>query len=215
MLKAILFDRDGVLLNSEAINIKSSAVAFAEQGINITDDDKQHIIAVHPDDYADYFLSKYNFDFKKFRQRKLEIFNEDFKNIDTKIFFQNTIDLVKKLKQQNFLLGLTTSSEKENTYKLLTKMGLENIFDTIITFDDCQKRKPNPDPYLITAKKLKVDPSECLVIEDSNIGIQAAKNANIKYVAIPNQYTINQDFSMADYVVKTAGEVEKIILSLI
>ena len=75
------------------------------------------------------------------------------------------------------------------------------MFTELVTFEDYTFRKTNPEPYLVTAKKLNVKPQDCLVFEDSNVGVEAAKKAEMKCIALPNEYTKKQDFSKADKII--------------
>ena len=81
------------------------------------------------------------------------------------------------------------------------------MFDALVTKEMCSKRKPDPQPYLITAEELHVLPDECVVIEDSWVGLIAAKAAGMKCIVIPNNYTKDNDFSSADLIVKSAKEI--------
>ena len=208
-MKAVIFDRDGVILDSESTNVNSAVKAFKELGITIKEEEKDWIVGRHPDDYKKFFLKKYNFSYEDFKRIQEKFYYE---LLDSTPLFEKTISLIKKLHNNNIPLALTTSSGKKSTLQVLQKADLENIFDVIVTFEDYEKRKPDPESYLITAKKLNLSPEECIVIEDSSVGLEAAKNAGMRCIALPNKYTKNQDFSKADLVV---GPQEKISWKLI
>jgi beta-phosphoglucomutase-like phosphatase (HAD superfamily) len=108
-------------------------------------------------------------------------------------------------------LAVTTSAGREGTLLILSKAGIDKMFDVIITRDDCEKLKPDPEPYIVTAKKLQIEPKFCVAIEDTSLGVESAKGAGMLCIAIPNEFTRDQDFSMADVVVKSANEVEDIL----
>lgn len=101
---------------------------------------------------------------------------------------------------------------KDGTLLILSKAGIDQLFDVIITREDCTNLKPHPEPYLLTAEKLGIEPKHCVVIEDTALGVESAKKAGMRSIAIPNEYTQDQDFSMADVVVKSAKEVESILI---
>jgi HAD superfamily hydrolase (TIGR01509 family) len=153
-------------LDSESANADSAIYAFSDLGILISEEDIKYIIGRHPEDYIKYFLEKYNFSYKDFRVRQSKKYHEI---IELVPFFQNIIDLVKEIHSKNILVALTTSSSKENTFEMLEKMRLGGIFDVVVTREDCTYKKPNPEPYIITANKLNVDPQDCLVFEDTNV----------------------------------------------
>ena len=203
-MKAVIFDRDGIIINSESINIDAVERAFQKYGIQISEDDKRFIIGKHPNDYGNYFLNKYDYPVKELFKIQKKFYYE---MIESAPVFEETIKLIKRLKEQNISLALTTSSDRESTLNILKKNNLDNIFDVIVTFDECSKRKPEPEPYQITARKLDIDPNECIVIEDSSIGVESAKYAGMKCIAIPNEFTRIQDFSKADLIVNSASEI--------
>ncbi len=199
-IKAVIFDRDGVIVDSEPINLDSAIKAFKQQGIEITDQEKKIIIGTHPVDYQKVFEQKYDgFDFIKYRQYKVEIYLHGLRKAE---LFQETLDLIKELEQKNITMALVTSSLRDSTLEVVKRAGLDNIFQTIITFEDCDERKPAPDCYLLAAERLNINPQECLVFEDSGVGVQAAKKAGMTCYATPNPITADQDFSLADKIIK-------------
>ncbi|MGV8168507.1 MAG: HAD family hydrolase [Candidatus Nanoarchaeia archaeon] len=207
MFKAVIFDRDGILLNSEEIHINSTFYALKKFGVKPDNSDKELIIGRHPSEYVSDFMSKYSS--HNISQDDFRKFQKDFyyKHIDNAPLFNEAINLVKILHSEKIPLGLTTSSSKDNTIKFLDRTNLNTYFSGIVTHEDCKRGKPFPDPYLTTANKLNINPQDCIAIEDTAIGIDAAKNAGMKCIAIPNDYTKNQDFSRADMVVTSAKDI--------
>ena len=110
---------------------------------------------------------------------------------------------------------MTTSSDRKSTVHLLDKAGLTTVFDVIVTFEDYGKRKPHPESYVLTAQKLNVNPEDCIAIEDSSVGVEAAKRAGMKCIAIPHGHTQKQDFRQADLVVDSADKITITILNTI
>nr|MBD3359342.1 HAD-IA family hydrolase [Candidatus Buchananbacteria bacterium] len=207
--KAIIFDRDGVIIDTEPINLDSAIKAFSQQGIELTEKEKDLIIGTHPVDYQEYFKQKYpDFDFAQYRQIKRELYLQ---GIETAPLFNEIIDLIKKLSQQNITLGLVTSSARPSTDKIIQRAGLQNVFQAIVSFEDCEQRKPAPDCYLKAAAKLNLEPKDCLVIEDTSIGLQAAKKAGMTCYVIPTKTTQDQDFSQADRILQSGKELKNLI----
>ncbi|MDP2974118.1 MAG: HAD-IA family hydrolase, partial [Candidatus Diapherotrites archaeon] len=85
-------------------------------------------------------------------------------------------------------------------------------FDAIIGAEDCSKSKPHPEPYLKAIKKLGVKPENALALEDSSRGVESAKAAGCKCIAMPNHFTLDEDFSKADLIVKSLAEIDEKIL---
>lgn len=92
----------------------------------------------------------------------------------------------------NYKIGLATSNKRKNVNHLFDKFGLTNYFEKVITRDDVKHEKPNPEPYLKMARMLGVNPENCLVVEDTPVGVLAAKRAKMMTCAVehstPQQY---------------------------
>ncbi len=117
------------------------------------------------------------------------------------------INLLNILKKANKKIAIASSSEREYIEYVLDKLNIKDFFEIIISGYDVKKSKPEPDIFLKASEILKIDPKECLVIEDSMNGILAAKRAGMKCIAIPNSITKNQDFSLADKVLNSFNEI--------
>ncbi|MBD3362330.1 HAD-IA family hydrolase [Candidatus Dojkabacteria bacterium] len=204
-MKAVIFDRDGVIVNSEPVNVMSAFRAFNKLGIELAEEDKAYIVGRHPIDYRYDLEKKYQFSYDKFRKMQRKLYYELF---DSAELFLETIHLIKQLKKLGIPLGLTTSSGLESTNLVLKRGELEGIFDVVVTHEDYEKRKPHPEPYQETAKKLDVNTAECIVIEDSEVGLQSAKAAGMKCIILRNQYTTGQDFSSADSIFSSAKDIK-------
>jgi len=205
MIKAVIFDRDGVIVNSESANIGAAAKALEKQGIKITKEEEKWIIGRHQDDYILPFEKKYQFSREQFLKNQREYYIELVHSVPV---FREAVDFIHLLYGKNIPLALCTSSEAGVTLDLLKRINLDGYFSVIVTKDDCKKTKPDPESYLLTAKWLGLKPEECLVIEDTNIGLEAAKRAGMKCIVIYNEYTKDQDFSKADMVVNSAKDID-------
>ena len=208
MTKVIIFDRDGDIIDSESINNATAVQAFEKVGIKISKEEHDIVTGRHPVDYIKYFEKQYSFSVADFLKYQKETYYKLFSSVK---LIDSTISLIKELKAKGYKLALTTSSHLDSTKIVLKKANIEKAFEVIVTFDDCNKRKPDPEPYLITAKKLDIKPSDCLVVEDSKAGLESAKSAGMKCVIILNEYTKEVDFSQADFVVSDAEEIKNLV----
>jgi len=203
-MKAVIFDRDGVILDSEWININSAIKAFKGVGIEIKKEEKEWIIGRHPEDYKELFFERYDFSYEKFREIQRETYYELLKSAP---LFDKTVSLIKELHRRKIPFALTTSSGLKSTLQVLEKADLVHAFSVIVTNEDYDNKKPHPEPYEVTAKKLNLHPKDCVAIEDSSVGIESAKSAGMKCIAIANETTKNQDLSKADLIVDSAEEI--------
>ncbi len=199
MIKAFLFDRDGVLIDSENIHYESVSQALQQLGFEVAKKELSFINARHPEDYKEEFLEKFNVNWSDYRNLQRKKYYELAENGSA---IDKIINLAKQAKEKGYKISLTTMAGKESTQKILKFINLENFFDVIITRDDCLKAKPNPESYLKTAQKLNLKPEECIVFEDSKAGLDSAKNAGMKCVIIKSNNTIQENYSNADLVLK-------------
>ncbi len=204
--KAVVFDRDGIIIDSEILVINSAKKAFKQLGFDMPDADASQIIGRSSFVYTEYFLTKWDFDPEVFREKMKENF---YNELDTVQIFDETIKLIKRLYKRKVALAVTTSAGREGTLLILRNIGIEHMFNEIVTREDCVKLKPDPEPYVLTTKKLGISPEYCVAIEDTSLGIESAKKAGLKSIAIPTNSSKDQDFANADFVVKSANEIEE------
>jgi len=127
--------------------------------------------------------------------------------------FPGIIELIKKL-HKKYILALTSSSTFDEVQVVVDQLGIKDLFKVIVTSKDVLQGKPDPEPYLLTADKLNVACKSCLVIEDSENGIQSAKKAGMKCVAItntenPNKLT-NADRIIDNYSLLTDAYIQNV-----
>lgn len=206
--KAVIFDRDGVIINTDGLILESIRESLKTFGFKLKDEDIPHIIGRSFKVYKTYFEQKWKIDIDEYRKIQNEYY---YSNLDKAKYFEETIDLIKTLFNKNTLMAVTTSAGREGTILLLDKVGITNMFKVIVTNEDCENLKPDPEPYITTAKKLGIEPKYCVAIEDTALGVESAKGAGMMCIAIPNEYTTHQDFSLADVVVNSAKEVEEFL----
>ena len=114
---------------------------------------------------------------------------------------------LERFKAAGLKLAAASSGAKTYTSLVLDKFEIRNYFESVVTGDDVTIGKPHPEAYIIAAKKLGLDPNQCLVLEDATKGIQSAKAAGCKCIAVKNSNIPTQDFSLADLVVPSLSAV--------
>ena len=183
LLKALLFDLDGTLVETESINAKSYANALNEFGVNVEANDILNTIRGR---HWSYFLPVLterkiaNDVLAKIAARKQQIYSSLIEDVCVNKLL---IELINS-SASSYKIGLVTTASKVAVDLLLPKLGLIKEFDCIITGNDVEQRKPHPDAYFKTANLLNVLPEECLVFEDSEVGIQSALTFGAKVLQV-------------------------------
>lgn len=194
--KIILFDLDGVILDTESLYLKLMLEYNEKMNLPITRDYYiTNLLGKTKDNITYYLQRKFKNNFNadiywdgimKYREEYLEQNDIKLKN--------DFLRLKNYLKKNNYLFGIVTSNSIELVKKLLIKVGLNiNEFEVIVTREDVEKPKPAPDLYLKAIKHFDVDKDYIIAIEDSNIGIQSALSAGINVINLEDIDIIDKD----------------------
>lgn len=191
--EAIIFDMDGTIIDSEKLSKLSFKKVADIYNITIDDDFIFSIIGKTMDAAKEMYINKYgDHNYTKIFDTRRKIYNEIMttQGLDTKGDLNLVFDT---LVSKGYKLALCTSAPKLSTEKKLKIIGQENRFNVIITGDDVINGKPHPSPYLKVAELLNLDPSKCLVIEDSPNGIISANKAGMQVINIEDEISIEQE----------------------
>jgi len=208
MIRAVIFDMDGVLINSEPLWKIAEKEVFSSMGVNVTDELVHITSALTAQEVCAFWYERYPWQGKTFDQveddvvaRVIELIGEN----DTKI--PGVIEILDFCKSKGLKIGLASNSSHDLIEVVLEKVGIKHYFDFISSAQDVERGKPDPAVYLYAAMKLGVDPKECLVFEDSIIGVTAAKNAGMFVIAIPVQEDFEKkEFEIADVKISNLAE---------
>ncbi|MEW6557331.1 MAG: HAD family phosphatase [Elusimicrobiota bacterium] len=205
--KAVLFDFDGVIGKTMEDNYKAWNYAFSKYGIEIDKTEYFLLEGMSVEKIAEHFLRQ--------NSKNLNLVSKIVK-LKEKSYIQNNKfslypgvkHLIPKLKKNGYLLGLVSGGIFERIKKSLKKFL--KFFDVVITGDKIKKCKPNPIPYLTAVKKLKVEPSRCLVVENAPLGIESAKRAGIYCIAVCS--TLNKKYlKKADKIINNLVELKYVL----
>jgi beta-phosphoglucomutase family hydrolase len=209
MLKAVIFDLDGVIIDSEPFHLVVNEKIFANLGINLSEDEYQSFIGTTHQDMWSTIKKKYGL-----LQSVPELVNMQvsgninyIKNekIDA---IEGVTGLLSRLKKANIKIGIASSSPTEVIELVIKKLGISDYFSVVVGGEKIEKGKPSPDIFLKAAKVLNTKPENCVVIEDSENGVKAAKAAGMKCVGFRNPNSGNQDLKKADLIVDTYNSLE-------
>ena len=186
MLKAIIFDLDGTLVDSLPYHHESWRIFFKNNNIEENDFNEIYrnykgggtlelMSSVFGDTYTKDELEKMSDD-------KEVIFRDIYRS---KIFpINGLIQFLDNLKKNNILLSIGSNAIRKNVLMTIEELSITNYFSSIICGDEVSKGKPDPEMYIKTLSNLKVNKNECIIFEDSIEGVTAAKNANIKAIGV-------------------------------
>lgn len=208
MYKYFLFDFDGVIADTEGSNNQYLAKTMKAFGIDMTEEDKTMLIGRNNRKHIEYMFerSKISYDREKFLEaRKLAGNSYQDGNIRP---YPGVKEFIIGLRSKGIRTALVTSTSAYLILSALNTMGMTTLFDVIICGDMVDESKPEPKIYLKAMDYLGADPRECIVIEDSPIGITAGKRAGARVIGLKLS-EIDQDTSEADVIVYSYDELSK------
>lgn len=179
-IKAVIFDMDGVISDTEPFKFDAYKLVFKEEfGITIEEDTER--IGKHESAVMELYLHKYGLkaDISDLVQKKRRTYYRLLEHSPDVKLFKGVMKLLSFLEKEGFILGLATSSDIRSADIILNRFGLSKFFNSVVTQEDVECKKPDPDMYLKSARELVISPIECMVFEDSPTGIEAAKRAGM------------------------------------
>ena len=215
-MKAVIFDMDGVIIDSEPIHFEVDMQTMREFGVNISKDELNKYVGTTNEYMLNDLINKYKIQksIKEILEYKMELTIRRIK--ETKINAISGIpELLISLKHNNIKTAIGSSSPKELIITVIEKFQLGKYFDCIVSGDKVKEGKPKPDIYLEVSKRIGVNPEECIVIEDSRNGVLAAKNAGMKCFGFRNVNSGNQDLSKADIIVDSIRNIDIEIIKVL
>ncbi|MFH1500817.1 MAG: HAD family phosphatase [archaeon] len=209
MAKAVIFDMDGVLIDSTKYIWKSFNQLLSKYNVQIPDDKVKKYLGRSLRDKIELWKKDYNIkekiDPQEFSKSafvlELKLMKKEVKPN------QHLQNLIKKLKQNKIKVAVATSNYIPRASHILELIQVKDKMDTITTLEEIQHHKPHPEIFLKTAEKLEVKPEECIVIEDAVNGIEAAKKANMKAIALLTKFHTREEFEKADLIINSLSEL--------
>jgi HAD superfamily hydrolase (TIGR01509 family) len=203
--RAVVFDMDGLLLDTELLWHRAETDLFARHGAEFSWEDKMAVIGSSFGFTADYFADRLGLP----RERGPALVDEMVELMHGHLRRQvqgrpGAVELVERLRGRT-RLGLASNSPRDLVDTALATARISDAFDAIVTSDDVEHSKPAPDLYLLACQRLGVEPADALALEDSPSGIAAAKAAGLTCIAVP-QFA-ETDVSAADRVIDSLEDL--------
>ncbi|TCP97654.1 HAD superfamily hydrolase (TIGR01509 family)/HAD superfamily hydrolase (TIGR01549 family) [Cricetibacter osteomyelitidis] len=219
MLQAIIFDMDGVIVDTEYVEFalqKDFIRGIQEHNNPITHKEYSEVAGKSLKDIPEIIkrLSGSSLPLDEIRARYQVFFHNIFDNIDYQTIFRKDIkQIIQYAKANNIKIAVASSSAFEHIRNILTACGIFDEFDYIVSGEQFAQSKPHPEIYLHTLETLGVSAENAVAVEDSYYGIIAAKKANINVIAY-EETRMDIDQSLADYKGKDMLEILAIIKTL-
>lgn len=213
-IKAILFDMDGLMVDTESLSTEAFINSAKAQGYNMTKEETLKVLGFTKANiyqfWIDYFQGT-NVDGKK-------LVDDHYEYIENVLYtvgpekMPYVEELLKYLKENNYKIAVASSSDTADIKNNLEKTKLEKYIDEIASGAEVENGKPAPDVFLLAAERLDVDPKDCLILEDSKAGIKAGKASGAMVFMVPDMFTVDKECEdTADRILTNLGEVIEIL----
>ncbi|MBS3067321.1 HAD family phosphatase [Candidatus Micrarchaeota archaeon] len=209
--RAIIFDMDGVLVDSQPLHFAAEKKAIAHFGSAITNKELKKYLGWTEDAFWEEIIKKHRLranvgEIKKFERPLYEAL------LKKKLMASNNLQrFLNKLRKKRFKLAVASSSPIRWIDMVLAGLKIKNYFDVTVSGEEVRKSKPFPDIFIETAKRLGIRPKLCIVVEDAPAGIKAANAANMFSIALKTRINRRMGFSDARAIIKNLAGLYKII----
>ncbi len=209
-IKAIIFDMDGVIIDSEPLYYQIQKGFFKDLGFTVSKEEYDTFIGAGMQLMWEKLHSKHNL---PYTVEQLIIMNNDliyttFNNSDSLRATEGFNSFLTSIKEMGIKTAVASSTSKKIINVILTRLKVIHKFDVIISSEEVLQGKPEPDIFLKAANKLNLKPANCVVIEDSNNGVKASGKAGMKCIGFSNMNSGNQDLSSANIVVNSFADID-------
>lgn len=213
MSKAVIFDMDGTLFDSEKLVIKCWEIVAKKYNIANIKDVCMKCLGLNAKVTTGIFLDFYGQDFPygEYKKEMSDLFHK--KAAEGELLLKpGVVELLDDLKQEGYLLAVASSTREEVVLKELAMTGILDYFHQVVGGNRVERSKPEPDIFLLAAANLGVEAKECIVIEDSYNGIRAAHRAGMRPIMVPDLVPADQEMStLSEIVLPSLHEVKEYI----
>lgn len=210
MIKAVIFDMDGLLIDSEPLWRESEIIVFGKVGLRLDHHLCLQTMGLRVDAVVDYWYARQPWENVSNKEIEDSIIDEVVERILHRATPKEGVDsAINFVQSKRARVALASSSSYRIIRAVLDKFDLNEKFEVISSAEDEEYGKPHPGVYLTTARQLQVKPAECLAIEDSFNGVKAAKEAGMRCIAVPDEIARGDSrFDLADVVLNSLSEID-------
>ena len=208
--EAVIFDMDGVIIDSEPLYFQIQEELFNDLGFTVSKSEYDTFIGAGMKLMWERLCSKHNI---QFTVAELIIMNNEviynsFNNSDSLQTIDGFISFLTLIKTMGMKTAVASSTSKKIINVILSKLGIIDEFDIIVSSEEVLKSKPEPDIFIEAKKRLNIDPGKCIVIEDSTNGVIAAVKAGMKCIGFSNKNSGDQDLTLANAIVENFTNID-------
>ncbi len=206
MIKGVLFDMDGVLVDSEEYICQAGIEMFREKGMAVTGEDFRPFTGMGEDRYLGGVAEKYGipFDADRDKARTYDIYREI---VHGKLnALPGVFDFIEKCRKLGLRMAVASSADEIKVITNLEEIGLApSLFGVVINGQQVERKKPFPDIFLKASAQINLGPRQCLVVEDAVSGVKAAKEAGCRCLALTTSFSASE-LSAADWIARDLSE---------
>lgn len=200
MVKAVLFDMDGTLIDTEKYYRIFWPKALAQFGYHMTDEQVLFMRSLGrpfaPKQLKEWFGEE--LDYYAVRDCRKQLMEEHLDRVGIELK-PGAVEILEALKKRGILAAVATATDLERTEKYLQKVGLREYFDRLISATQVKEGKPSPDIYVYACEQLGLAPEECIAVEDSPNGVKSAYGAGCRVIMVPDQTEPDEELSKLLY----------------
>ena len=213
-IKAVLFDMDGLMVDTESLATEAFIHSAKKQGYDMTKEETLLVLGFTTKSIYEFWENY----FKNSDVSGKQLVDDHYKYIENILFTTGPRkmpyieELLKYLKESNYKVAVASSSNMNHIINNMEKTGLKKYIDEFASGAEVENGKPAPDVFLLAAERLGVKPENCLVLEDSKAGVIAGSSAGAKVIMVPDMFKPDEECKERTYrIVGNLGEVISIL----
>lgn len=208
-IRAVIFDMDGILVDSENLWQQMEKAMFREYGIELTDELLLQTRGLRTEEMVNHWISRFNPESVTSEELIHRYDHQMIEVMRTRVpLMVGAEEAIRFFREKKLPVALASCSTHAHIDAAMERHGLNNHFDLVVSAANGMTGKPHPEVYLHTAEELGIDPTLCVAIEDSFFGVISAKAARMKVVAMPDPHEFDQSrFGAADIKIRSLREI--------